>query len=106
MDELDADKRLNLQTDLSNLFTPNKVYFQPPSSVKIVYPCVIYKLDSINVNYADSIKYKNKKRYTVTVIDQNPDSELPNKILTLEYSSFDRHFISDNLNHYTFTLYY
>jgi hypothetical protein len=106
MDELAIDKRLELHNILVNLISSERVYFQPPSSIKLIYPCIIYELDSINVTYADSIKYKNKKRYTITVIDQNPDSEIPNNILMLNYCSFDRHFISDNLNHYVFTLYY
>lgn len=106
MDELKADKRLELHSVLVKLVDPNKVYFQPPSSIKMTYPCIVYELNDIDVTYANSIKYKNKKRYMLTVIDQDPDSEIPNKLLTLEYSSFDRHFITDNLNHYTFTLYF
>lgn len=106
MDELKISRRIELHSILTALASPNNVYFQPPYTIKMTYPCIVYNLDGIDITYANSIKYKNKKRYIVTVIDQNPDSEIPNKILTLEYSSFDRHFISDNLNHYTFTLYF
>ena len=101
-----ADNRLALQAELEALLSSNKVYFQPPSSIKLTYPCIIYRLDGISTNYADSVKYKNKKRYTVTVIDQDPDSIIPSSILSLDYCSFDRSYVSDNLNHYFFTLYY
>ena len=106
MDELGSEKRLELHNILVKLITPNKVYFQPPSSIKLEYPCIIYELEDISITYANSIKYKNKKIYSVTVIDQNPDSEIPLNVLALEYCEFDRHFKSDNLNHYVFTLYY
>lgn len=106
MDDISINTRLELHDILVDLVGPNKVYFQPPSSIKLSYPCIVYGLDAIDIAYADSIKYKNKKRYTVTVIDQNPDSVFPLDVLSLDYCSFDRHFISDNLNHYVFTLYY
>lgn len=106
MDEIGTDKRIELHNILISLLEKNNVYFQPPSSIKLIYPCIIYELNGIDTNYANSRKYKNKKKYTISLIDQNPDSEIPNKILNLDYCSFNRFFISDNLNHYVFTLYY
>lgn len=100
------DSRLELHEILVSLLGSRNVYFQPPSSIKLIYPCIIYGLENIKVTYADSIKYANKKAYVITVIDQNPDSDIPNRILTLNYCGFDRHFIADNLNHYVFTLFY
>ncbi len=106
MDELEKAKRLELHQMLVELIAPNKVYFQPPSSIRLTYPCIIYELDSIDINYANSIKYKNKKVYSLTVIDQDPDSSIPIQVLGLDYCSFNQYFASDNLNHYVFTLYY
>ena len=99
--------RLSLQTELEDLLLTGKVYFQPPSSIKLIYPCIVYKLDGFDTRYADSAIYKNKTRYSVILIDQNPDSSFPLTILSaFEYCSFDRYYIADNLNHYAFTLYY
>lgn len=98
--------RLELHTILTELISPYKVYFQPPSSIRLEYPCIIYELEDINTSYADSVKYTKIKVYSVTVIDQNPDSDIPNKLLNLDYCEFNRYFISDNLNHYVFTLFY
>lgn len=106
MDELGSDKRLELHQILVDLISPYAVYFQPPSSAKMTYPCVVYELGGIRSDYADSIKYKNKKQYTVTLISKDPDSILPVLLLSLDYCEFDRHFLSDNLNHYVFVLYY
>jgi hypothetical protein len=107
LNELATSKRLELQKLLEELISPNKVYFQPPSSYLLTYPCIIYELETIQTIYADSIKYKNKKRYSITVIDNSPDSEIPTKILAnFIYCEFDRYFVSDNLNHFVLILYY
>lgn len=98
--------RLDLHNILVDLITPNKVYFQPPSSIKLTYPCIIYTLDDISTKYANSEKYIKMKAYMVTVIDSNPDSDIPDKLHELEYCNFNRHFVTDNLNHYVFTLFY
>ena len=100
------DKRIELHNFLLDLISPNAVYYQPPSTKSLEYPCIIYEMTNISSEYADSIKYKKHKVYTLTVIDRNPDSEIPAKLLDLEYCEFDRRFTNDNLNHYVFTLFY
>jgi hypothetical protein len=82
------------------------VYFQPPSTLKMQYPCIIYKLDDIEGVHANDKRYLNMKRYLVTVVDMDPDTIIPDKILTLPYCSFEDHFVADNLNHYVCSLYY
>ena len=67
----------------------NNVYFQPPQSVKMIYPCIRYELDSENVRYADNRRYKYHKRYKITVIDRDPDSTIPDEVAKLVYCSFD-----------------
>ena len=85
--------------------TPN-VYFQPPESVKLNYPCIIYARRSSSARFADDILYLHKQGYGLTVIDRNPDSELLDKVVHLSLCSFDRHFTADNLNHDIYNLYY
>ncbi len=46
------------------------------------------------------------KRYQVTVIDRNPDTELPDKVVELPMSEFSRAFMADNLNHYVINLFF
>lgn len=98
--------RVELQTVLEELLGSETVYFQPPASVQLKYPAIVYSLANIRSTFANDQRYKNMKAYTATLIDKNPDSEFVDKILALPLSSFDRHFKSDNLNHYVFTLYY
>lgn len=101
-----AKSRLSLQSELENLLGSRKVFFQPPPTIRLSYPCIIYELADYDIDHADDIKYGIMKRYSITVIDKNPDSELPDKLIKLEYCSFDRFYTIDNLNHWVFTLFY
>ena len=82
------------------------VYYQPPESFKMSYPCIVYEKSRMNSMYADNNPYTMQKGYTVTVIDKNPDSAIPEKVARLPMSRFDRHMVVDNLHHDVFTIYY
>ena len=96
--------RLELQI-LLETFIAN-VYFQPPPSFKMTYPCIVYSLNGTNTLVADNKIYNVTKRYMITLIDSSPDSLVWDKILALPKSSFDKRYISDNLNHDVFNVYY
>lgn len=98
--------RLELQKIFDEIPNIKKVYFQPPLSVKLEYPCIVYKLDNIDSKYANNSMYFNMKRYQITIIDKNPDSNIPDNIMKLQMCNFDRAFSSDNLNHWVFNLYF
>ena len=98
--------RLALQQLFESFTGPKKVYFQPPENIKLEYPCIVYKRDAEEPEFADNNPYLRTKRYLVTVIDQNPDSLIPDKIGNLRLCRFVRHFVVDNLNHDIFTLYF
>lgn len=98
--------RLELQTTLEEILGSRNVYFQPPSSVRMQYPAIIYSRKDIEKRPADDRTYHKLPSYEVILIDKNPDSKYVEKIFDLPYCSFDRHYESDNLNHDVFTLYF
>ena len=98
--------RLELQTLLEELLGSSNVYFQPPTSFALQYPCIIYFRDVVKTSFADDSPYKFMVRFSVTVIDKNPDSLIPGKIAMLPMCVFDRHYTADNLNHDVYNLYY
>lgn len=98
--------RLELQAMLETLLGSRNVYFQPPESIKLQYPAIVYSLSDIRNTHASNVVHKKDTAYSLTYIDEDPDSENVEKISRLPYCDFDRFFTSDNLNHYTFTLYY
>lgn len=96
--------RLLLQARLEAI-TP-KVYFQPPANVAMVYPCIVYQRDQAETEFADNLPYRRTKRYQVTIIDQDPDSVIPDKVAELPMCLFERHFTAGNLHHDVYTLYF
>lgn len=97
-------QRLELQALLKTL-VPN-VYFQPPPSVSMQYPAIVYNRDRIDIRHADNSPYKHKRRYQVTVIDRNPDSPIVGKVAELPSCTYDRSFAVNDLNHDVFNLFF
>ena len=100
------DRRLKLQTLLESIKGVSKVYFQPPETVKMSYPCIVYSLDTDKGLHANNSLYLLRKRYMLTVIDKNPDSVIPDAVRGLSYCDFERSYKKDNLNHWVFTIYF
>ena len=100
------DRRPELHDLLVDLLGSSHVYFQPPETVKLIYPCIIYSLARIDVKKADNAGYIGRKRYTVSIISKDPDYSLPDEFAFLPLCSFDRHYTADNLNHWVYDLYY
>lgn len=98
--------RLELQNLLESILGSRNVYYQPPESIKIKYPAIIYSRNNIDNNFADDIVYIQNHTYQIIVIDANPDSEIVNKISKLPMCRYNRHYTSDNLNHDVFILNY
>ena len=98
--------RLNLQTELETILGSRNVYYQPPESVKMKYPAIVYSRQNIDNIFADDTVYTQNHAYELTVIDPNPDSEIVMKVSRLPACTFDRHSTADNLNHDVFRLYY
>lgn len=99
-------QRLELQSLLVSVLGSDNVYFQPPPSVKMQYPCIVYNRDDRDTIFADNAPYRMKTRYQVTVIDSNPDSDIHIKVGALPLCSYDRFFTADNLNHDVYNLFF
>ena len=97
-------RRLKLQTLLEELLGSRNVYFQPPASIQMKYPAIVYGLEDIENTFANDGVYLSKRKYLVTVIDEDPDSEIVGMVSQLPTCRFNRHFESDNLNHDVFIL--
>lgn len=99
--------RLDLHSELCALLGSNFVYFQPPATIRINYPCIIYSFTNYGVDYADNKIYSNKKEYSIILIETDPDSVLPERLLNhFSYCRFSSHYTSENLHHSAFAIYY
>lgn len=99
------DRRLKLHSELLE-FYPN-VYFQPPANFKMEYPCLVYSKVVDHTAYADDQIYKERQAYNITVIERDPDSDIPRKIRSkFNYSRIIAHHTIDNLHQTVLNIYY
>lgn len=98
--------RMELQTLLEEILRSDHVYYQPPESIKMSYPAIVYSRYDIDNQNANNHPYVLTNAYEITVIDKDPDSEVVPKIAALSGCQFDRNYKADNLNHDVFTLYF
>lgn len=82
------------------------VYFQPPTGTELQYPCIIYRLETTNKRYANNGRYMYCAEYSLQYITSDPDDDVKFKIDQLQYCAMGRSFISDNLYHYNYRLFF
>lgn len=105
-------QREKLQDILSAIDGVAKVYYQPPSKEKLVYPCILYSLNGYDTKYSNGLRYLTWPSYSLILVDRNPESMIQKSIMDLgsiEPSCcvrFDRFYTAENLNHWAYTLYF
>ena len=101
------NRRLELHEKLCDLVGNNNVYFQPPASVQISYPCVVYHIGAGDAKRADNKVYLYTNSYDVIFIFKKPNLEIIEQVLeSIPICKLSRCYIADNLNHYAFKIYY
>lgn len=105
--------RLDLHNILQNALVElgggkrKDVYFQPPESIQISYPAIIYELKGSTEIRANNKVYTLASRYEVSFITNDPDNDFVKKFSSfLPLCSLSREYISGNLNHYVYTVIY
>ena len=85
----------------------NRVYYQPPESVKLRYPAIIYSRDVIQTRNAnDAPSYTVDTKYQLTYITKEPDDAIVYQILEqVPFCRHVRHYVADNLHHDVFSIY-
>lgn len=100
------DKRVEFHSVLVDILGSRNVYFDPPESIRLNYPAIVYSRRRIQLRRADDELYGSRVAYDVTVIDKNPDNTFVSALLNLPRCNYDRHHVVDNLHHDVFTIYY
>lgn len=84
----------------------NNVYFQPPADKKLSYPCIIYKLNNLDVTFADNGAYRMMDEYSITYVTLDPDDVNIRQIAMLPYCRLTQTASPNNLHHSYYRLYY
>lgn len=99
--------RLELHEELCDILGTRNVYFQAPETVKMQYDAIRYSLGGKSLKRANNKIYNHVNQYDGVVITKDPDTTLPDTILShFEMCSLGRPYTADNLHHYPFTIYY
>lgn len=98
--------RTELHEMLCDLLGSRHVYFQPPESVKIIYPAIVYSREGYDNDFANNDVYVTRRKYQITYISKNPDSDVPDRLNRFKHSRFSRRFVSENLYHDVFDIYF
>lgn len=101
-----VQRRIDLHAKLVQVLQAPNVYFQPPESIKMTYPAIRYELNNVIIRHADNRPYNAKDRYSVIIISRDPDCDVRFRLQELPTVSFDRHYVSDGLHHWAYSLYY
>ena len=80
------------------------LYFEPPTSVSMKFPAIIYTKNRIENRNANNRVYKQDDEYLVTVVDKDPDSAINRAVSMLPKSRWERGFVSNNMHHFIYTI--
>lgn len=98
--------RLELQELLEDILGSRNVYYQPPETLKIKFPAIVYEMSNFKDKYADDDIFFRKIYYTVTYISASIDMEIIDKLSRIKYCKMSRQFTNDNLYHTVYDLYF
>ena len=99
-------RRADLHHILEATLGSKNVYFEPPESFKLSYPCIVYNLEGHGEKMADNDQYNLMKRYAMTYITKKADDPMVDSLERIKYCSLSRAFVAANLHHYAFTIFY
>lgn len=101
------NRRLDLSAKLHLILGNDNVYFQPPKTQIIKYPCCIYHLGRGSAKHADDTAYNYVQSYELKFIfKQSNEGFIKHVLNCLTLCSFDRSYTVDGLYHYVFNIYY
>ena len=70
----------------------DNVYYNPPESLKMNFPCIVYNNSYIESIHADNIKYLDYTTYKITVISKKPDHPAIRAILDVPMTKFSANY--------------
>ena len=108
MSQTATERNDEIRDYFSSIEGLKKVYLQPPSTEKLVYPCLIITQDVPSAFYSDDIPYLVCASYELLLIDTDMESSIPVEIIKKSTGNYyikpGRYYTADNLCHWSYTL--
>lgn len=107
-----AKTRLDLDAEFREVLGSNNVYHQPPANIHMSYPCIVYEENPDEDLHADNDIFMTYHNWSVTLIRNYTNRDETKKLVDKIKSHFkpyirvNQHFVTDNLIHDVFKLYY
>lgn len=98
--------RTELQDYLENLLGSRNVYYQPPASLQMRYPAIVYKRNPARNRHSEDNVYLQNDSYELTVISRDPDIPVVVELSRLPLCRWDARYVGENLYHDRFTLFW
>ena len=99
------EARLKIGAKLQT-YCPN-VYYRSPESCKMIFPAIRYEVARLPVDHADNGPYRRSTIFTITVIEQDPDMPIAERIrATMSCCRHDRTYRTGGMVHNVFTVYF
>lgn len=99
------DRRLKLSEMLHDILGTDHVYYDPPETVKMKYPAIVYSRSGIDSKAADNIKYLRNDKFTLIFIRKDSDNSIIDKLLELPYCQHSSEYKTNGLYHDVFNVY-
>ena len=101
-----TSKELKLDRLMRDTLGSDYVYFQPPESVSMFYPCVVWNLAKLPVVYADDKAYLKNPKYVIRYISPDPDDPMRDTLVDVLGVPIIQVYCKDGLYHFIYELYY
>ena len=98
-----------LRDELYSLDISNNVYYNPPTSIRMSYPCFRFAENNTYTIRADNVAYLNHRRWVITYIttDEEEVETVINRMLNhFMMCNNETVYKADNLIHIVFNLYF
>ena len=91
--------RDTLQLKLESILGSTNVYYNPPESLKMSFPAIVYNLSDIRQVHADNRKYVDFTTYKITVISKQVDNPAIRGVLDLPMTKFSTNYTKNGFYH-------
>jgi len=96
----------DVRTTLMNVTGATNVYYQPPPTLKMQYPCIIFEKSDEQFKHADNSVFNRMIEYQAKVVYSDPDCPIIEQMSKVRYCRFDRHYKADGMYHDVYSLYF